>query len=823
MNIRSFFWSAFAVLILISPCLGQGLLVSDSEVRLPRPGMIIIYPPGPSVPTPIHPVVSQLEYKISEILVEGALTDQVAEIQVSQSFVNLGSRQMEVSFVFPLPYDGAINELTLLVDGKEYPATLLPAEKARAEYEAIVRKNKDPALLEWIGTGMFRTSVFPIPAGGARKVVLKYTQLCRQSGGLTDFVFPLSTAKYTAKPIEKLSVRLTINSSEAIRNVYSPTQALKIEKPQEKTAVVTWEAKDTVPEADFRLLFDVGAEKLSTRVLSHFGEQDDEGYFLILSTPEIKKESDKPLPKTVFFVIDNSGSMSGEKIVQARDALKFVLNNLREGDLFNIITFNSTVSNYKEELQVYNDKSRAEALVFAEGIYAGGGTDINSALQRAFAQLEKAEKQPTYVFFLTDGCPTVGESSELKIARNAAKANKVRGRVFAFGVGYDLNSRLLDKLVRDSSGQSEYVKPRENIEERVSRLFNKLEAPIMTNVELSFIPAEGSESAKSGTPMVNRVYPADRFDLFAGEQLVVSGRYRFPGKGTLKIAGDIGKDGKKTEFTWPVELSGKSTDSRFAFAEKLWAARRIGDIIDELDLDGKNQELIDELVKLSIKHGILTPYTSFLTDESSQLTDRTEIRRRAGSAVGALGQNATGFSGFAQRGMKASYKQAQNFDVGANNVQAAQTAQQMNSYAPAIAGLPNTDASFNSFGRGVNTQPRFASQQATQQVAQQAAPMIQLDQRQRAALDQQLAGGNSGAIQQTMRQINNRTFFYKNNQWVDSNMTETQLNSTPRKVKQFSDEYFALIEKNGPELAPYLTFEQAVLLSVGDEIILFEP
>src|SRR5688572_5290566 len=132
----------------------QGLLVvidPNQPVPLPRP---IVQPPPTPPPT---------AYKIKELAVQAKLVDQVARVQVSQSFVNTGSRQLEVSFIFPLPYDGAIDQLTLLVDGKEFPAKLLNAQEARRLYESIVRKNQDPALLEWVGAGLFKTSVFPVP------------------------------------------------------------------------------------------------------------------------------------------------------------------------------------------------------------------------------------------------------------------------------------------------------------------------------------------------------------------------------------------------------------------------------------------------------------------------------------------------------------------------------------------------------------------------------------------------------------------------------------------------------------------------------------
>lgn len=798
----------------------QGVLIAEESARLPRPDIIIIRPIPPRPPVlPAPTPVRTLEYKISEIRVDAKLTDQIAEVQVAQSFVNTGSTQMEVSFMFPLPYDGAIDQLTLMVDGKEFPGTLMEADKARTIYEGIVRQNKDPALLEWVGTGMFRTSVFPVPAGATRTVTLKYTQLCKRTDGLTDFLFPLSTAKYTTKPVEKIAVNLMIESADAIRNVYSPSQDIKVEKTTEKLAKITWEVTNIVPAADFRLLYDVGNEKLTTKVLSYRPKTDDEGFFMLLASPEIKKTNEKPLPKTVFFVVDNSGSMSGQKIVQVREAVKFVLNNLREGDTFNIMTYNSTTRLFKDAMQTFNDATRKEGLAFAEGIYAGGGTNIDDALTRTLKMLDNADdKNPKYVFFLTDGCPTVGERNEMKIVENARKANTVKARIFAFGAGYDLNSRLLDKLVNVSSGQSEFVKPDEDIEERISRLYNKLEAPVMTDVRLAFTPEEGSEAAKNTAPLVNRVYPADGFDIFAGEQLVISGRYKYPGKGTLKITGKIG-DGVTQEFTYPLELVVESPDARYAFAEKLWAIRRIGEIIDELDLSGRNEEIMKELVELSTKHGIMTPYTSFLADENARFDDRVANVRRAESRVQALADNTENALGVRQRAMKGGMRNAMNaapafmpadeeaadFDTLAGVVAAEKSAEMAPAASPghfayspaapargaAISGRAHGGA--GGYGGAVGYNP--AADAKREQVS----------------------------IQQNVRNIQNRTFFYKENQWVDTSMTETQQKAAPRNVKQFSDEYFELVKKYGQDITPFLVFDEPVLLCVADEVILVEP
>ncbi len=502
----------------------QGLLVvvdPNEHVRLPRP--IVIWPHPPVAASHAAAAVS---YKIKELDVQARLVDQVAQVQVSQTFVNTGSQPMEVSFVFPLPYDGAVERMTLMIDGREYPAKLLDAKDARRMYEEIVRKNRDPALLEWMGTGLFRTSVFPVPAGASRTVSLRYSQLCRKQEGLTDFLFPLSTAKYTSEAVEKVSIRATIESQEEIKNVYSPTHAIEIKRPDEHHAIVALTTKNEVPSGDFRLLYDVGKGKLSTRVLSYRPDPAQDGYFLLLASPEIKADGsagvppasgsvplvassserkpkpDKPQPKTVVFVIDRSGSMAGTKIEQVRAAPEVRAEQPAPGRSVQHRGLRRPGRGVQAGVAaVRRGDAARQALGFVEGLYAGGSTDIDAAMRIALAQIQDP-KRPSYVIFLTDGLPTAGETNEMRIVANAKKLNKHHARIFAFGVGYDLNSRLLDKLVRENYGQSEYVRPNENIEDRIAKLYNRIESPVLTGVRLQFvfdaIKTDGGRSDQPG-------------------------------------------------------------------------------------------------------------------------------------------------------------------------------------------------------------------------------------------------------------------------------------------------------------------------------------
>jgi len=811
---------AFLVALLMFPALAvaQGLLVHiqpDDRVALPRP--IIIVPPHP-YPRPIpHPrPIPQPEstYKIKSLEVNAKLVDQVARVQVSQSFVNTGSRQMEVAFVFPLPYDGAIDQLTLLVDGKEFPAKLLDAKEARQQYEAIVRKNQDPALLEWMGTGMFKTSVFPVPPGAERKVTLRYSQLCRKLDGLTDFLFPLSTAKYTSHPVEEVKISLALESQADIKNVYSPTHTVEIKRPDNKHANLTYTAKNEVPTSDFRLLYDVGKGQVGTSVISYRPKSDEEGYLLLLTSPEIKPANDERPKKTVLFVLDRSGSMSGEKIDQAKNALKFVMNNLREGDTFNIIAYDSEVETWKPELQKYDDATRKAALGFVEGIYAGGSTNINAALTKALEQL-KDKSRPNFVLFLTDGLPTVGETNEQKISANAKQQNNVRARVFVFGVGYDLNARLLDKLARENFGITEYVRPNENIESHVSALYNRIGAPVMSDVKIKF-DVEGAKPEEG--EIVTRQYPKEVTDLFAGEQLVIVARYKKPGDAKVVITGKVGD--KEQKFDFPAKLVDKSGDESHAFVEKLWATRRIGEILDELDLKGKNDELIKELVTLSTQHGVLTPYTSFLADENVKrdLAQNVGLARDRLESLAEVG----GSRGVSLRINKEFYRRASALEAKSADAafeglhdKDASVVQSLPGRAPepaaAASGYGAIDSrAGRSFGIAGGGYGGGVAQNANRPASITAGATIMTEREE----------AERSKVAENVRRVGSKSFFRRGDRWVDSGIDEKN-EKKAKKIKRFSDEYFELVDKHGKAVAKYLAFDEPVMLVLDGQVYEF--
>lgn len=746
--------------------------LAQAQVVIIDHGAPIIRPPVVSRPTPPASV-----YKVRTVDMNVTVKDQIATVQFSQVFQNVSSQVLEAQLLFPMPENAAVSQLTLLVDGKELVGKLMKKDEARAIYESIVRQRKDPALLEYLGQGLFQTSVFPVPPQAERKVEIRYQQLLRSESGVTDLLLPIGTHKHAHHPIESMNINVRIETTEPLKAVYSPTHTIDLSRPDSTHAVSKLTLNHVSNPDDFRLLFGTERGAVGMSVLSYRPKDSEDGFFLMLASPDVRPDA-KPLPKTCVFVIDRSGSMTGQKFEQARGALKFLIQQLRPEDNFNVVVYDSAVESFRPELQRADEATIKAALGFADGLYAGGSTNIDGALQTSLNQLTDP-KRPNYVLFLTDGIPTVGELNEQRIAAKAKEANKVNARVFNFGVGFDVNSRLLDRLSRDHRGQSVYVRPNENIEASVSALYRKIGSPVLTDIAINVefdavIPA-------ATTPLISRTYPRQLTDLFQGEQLVWVGRYRQAGTAKVTLTG-VAADEKKT-FSFPAAFVAKSNDETFGFVEKLWATRRVGEIIDELDLRGHNQELVDELVRLSIQHGIMTPYTSFLADENVRLADSSNAARASGVARREL-EKVDGAAGFEQRSFKGQLQNAQNAPAGG-----------------AGGGLP-------SVAKSATGRPNQASTATRPRPGSPFDPTAPSD-------DKALPAESN------LRQVGQKSFFRKNNQWQDSTVSDEQAKKAIR-IRLFSREYFDLAAKHAA-LAKYIAFDEPVLVNLGDTTYQIDP
>lgn len=550
----------------------------------------IIIPPEPRFPAPA----------LKSQKIDVSITDQVAKTVVEQVFVNDAGTETEGIYLFPLPAGAAVSNFTMWADGRVLEGQILDKDEARSRYEEIVRQRRDPALLEYVGDDLFQASIFPIPPHGERKIRIEYSQVLKLDEGLVSYVFPLHGAGLGGAQAD-MTISVDVQSKQPVQTLYSPTHDLTVKKESDRHVTASYEGQTGGSSGDFVLYYAVGGDNVAMNLLT-YRTGDEDGYFLLLVSPPASVQDEQVVARDIALVLDVSGSMEGEKLDQAKQALQFVLNRLNLEDRFNVFSFSSYVDSFADSLQPVSRVDDARRWV--DGLAAGGGTNIDEALQAALRQAKGSER-PFILIFLTDGLPTVGVDDVSQIMENVKRTAPATSRIFAFGVGYDVNTVLLDGLAQENSGTSDYVAPGESIEERVSRFYSKIGRPVLTGLELDF-----------GQARVREVLPSPLPDLFAGGQLVITGRYSGEATADLTLRGK--SSGKEQVYEFKDQAFPEfSTES--PFVPQLWAARKVGYLLSEIKLHGENEELVKELIDLSLRYGIVTPYTSYFVEEQNDV------------------------------------------------------------------------------------------------------------------------------------------------------------------------------------------------------------
>ncbi len=568
---------------------------------------------------PIPPIWNMEGLEIPYQRVSVTIDNQVATTRVEQLFRNPNDWMLEGTYFFPLPPGAAVSELTMWVDGTPIEARILAKDEARAIYDAIVRQMRDPALLEYVGTDAIQANVFPIPPGDERKIEIEYSYLLTAENGAFHFTYPQSADLYTQTSLDEQSIRVEVNSDEAIRTLYSPSHRVAIERPTDFSAIVGYEDANVTPTDDFELYYTVSPEEIGLTLLS-YKDPGEDGFFLLLVAPGI--EPGEVVAKDVIVILDTSGSMEGEKMVQAKEAAAWVIDHLNPEDRFALVSFSTGVSLYEPELLPANQPGNYRQYI--ESLQAVGGTNISGALLEAANLAAGAgdDHRPTTIIFLTDGLATEGITDTPMLLQAVDQAMPDNARVFAFGVGDDVDTILLDTLAAEQRGATTYVRPGQAVDEAVSAFYAKVGSPVLTDIVLD-----------TGGIRADQIYPVELPDLFAGTQLVIAGRYREGGPATVTLTGTA--NGREQTFTYEDQLF--RDEGGEPFIPRLWATRAIGHLMQQIRLQGENPELVQSIVNLSTRYGVITPYTSFLIEEDDIIaqTGAPDLQAEAEQALSA--------------------------------------------------------------------------------------------------------------------------------------------------------------------------------------------
>jgi Ca-activated chloride channel homolog len=742
-------------------------------------GRIIIIPE----PRPAPPVERPVPLELREHKVEVEIRGQLAETSVEQSFYNPSGARLQGDYLFPLPAGAQIERFSMDIDGEDIEAELLDEDKARTIYEDIVRRDKDPALMQYIGRGLVRVRVFPIEPRSEKKIRLRYSELLGKDSGMVTYRTGMGEGN-SGHPMKagQASVSVRVQAEGRLGTIYSPSHEVEVVRDGRRRARVGWEAKAVVPGRDFVLHFSEAAGDLDIQVMSHV-ERGEDGYFLLLASPLFGGDGE-PAPKDVCFVLDSSGSMRGEKLEQAKEALGYCVESLNEGDRFEIIRFSTDVEPLFGKLVDAGKEQKKEAEEFLGGLRAVGGTAIGDALDAALATRPGGRRgggdggRPHVVIFLTDGLPTVGERDIDKLAEKVEGKGGGSTRVFSFGIGADVNTDLLDRIAEATRAFSNYVLEDEDLEIKLSSFFTKIAEPAMTGLELG---------VEGGDVRLRQLAPRELPDLFVGDQLVLAGRYRGAGDVRIELSGEVG--GERKTFSSEVSFPRRGEDR--PFVARLWATRQVGYLLDEIRRGGETKEVKEEVVRLARKYGIVTPYTAYLILEDEERRNVPMAQRSLRSLEEAAGARDAAEAAWGR------FRSGRSGDEAVGNA-LAQNALKLAESPDAAQELSRSEAAF-----GLSRAGALSGGGGGPVLPGRGHGEVEgLDRVVGVVGDTQFVGG--------------RNFVRNGAQWVDSGAQAVV--GEVRRVAFGSEEYYQLAAEH-PEARDWLAMGTELMLVLGDEVV----
>ena len=692
--------------------------------------------------------------------------DGVATTKLTEVFFNSTNQRLAATFVFPIPAEAALTDFAMYINGKRESGQVVEAEQARQIYEDIVRRMRDPGLLEYMDSRLLKMSVFPIEPKSTQKIEVSYVYALPFDNGVYRYTFPLRTGEKASRVLDDSTFSVEIASKQPIVNIYSPTHQVGISRKGERSAIVGFEEEGAMLDKDFVLYYALGDKDFGLNLLTYHLEGQD-GYFALMLAPRDDLEEGKVMPKDVCFLVDVSGSMIQERrIDSAKEAVKFCLKSLNAKDRFALVPFSTAVDVFGEGLVEATKENVEKAVAYVDKLEARGGTALCGAVVEGLEMAPAEGDRPYIVVLITDGKPTIGEREPDKIVALVDKANRNNVRVFSFGIAESLDVPLLDRITETTRGYSEYVAPGREIEAEVSSFFRKVSHPVLANLKLEF-----------GDVKVLDMYPQELPDLFRGSRVLAFGRYSGGGHVAVKLTGAVG--GKEKLFAYDADFPEIAGDN--GFIPHLWAQRKIAYLLDEIRLHGENEELKGEVIRLSKEYGIATPYTSYLVLEDEAAYQRHGIVRGnlLGAAREAAPTSAARRPGLEEEERGRSRREAADY-------------------------LDSAGAHFKSDGAKMGERPGGRS-------------AVELSKAMRGWKESGGAGpAGLSRVEATLKNVAGKTFVRIRGVFID---TEFDEGMDMLKLKWGSDAYFAALRAM-PELTKYLALGENVIVVIEGKVLI---
>ena len=572
--------------------------------------------------------------------VKAEISGFLSRVVVTQNFENPFKEKIEAVYVFPLPQNAAVDDMTMLVGDRVVRGKILPREQAQAVYEAAKAGGQVASLLDQERPNIFTQSVANILPGEKIKITISYVETLKYENGAYEFVFPMVVApryipgsptrrgngfapdttqvsdgsRITPRPAPSgmraghdISLDVTVDAGIIIDNIASKTHDVSVERPESARAHVRLKDQATIPNKDFILRYDVAGNSIQDALLTH--RVSNGGFFTMILQPPQRVTVEDVTPKELVFVLDTSGSMSGFPIEKAKETMKLALDNLYPADTFNLITFAGDTHILFDQPVAATPQNLKKAQDFLSSRAGSGGTEMMTAIKAA---LDPSDRQDhvRIVCFMTDA--EVG--NDMAIIDEVQK--HPNARVFAFGIGSSVNRFLLDKITEYGRGEVEYVGLNDDGSAAAKRFYERVRNPLLTDISLEW----------NGLPVAD-VYPQRIPDLFSAKPVVLTGRYLNGATGTVRLKGKMSGN----DFVRDIAVQFPDNEARHDVLAALWARQRIDDLMGQdyggMQASNMKPELKETITQLGLEYRLMTQFTSFVAVEEMVVTDGGQPRR----------------------------------------------------------------------------------------------------------------------------------------------------------------------------------------------------
>lgn len=569
--------------------------------------------------------------------VKATLAGFTAEVEVAQTYANPYALAIEATYIFPLPENSAVYSMKMVIGDRVIEAVVKERGAARRTYERARAAGLTAALLEQERPNVFTQSVANIEPGKKIEVVLRYVQDLSYDGGEYEFVFPMVvgpryipgtpsgdapsgsgtyadtaavpdasriTPPYLGKGQRSghdISIDVTASGAGVVSSFSVPTHDVLSEPRADGSLHLQLAEGDTIPNRDFVLRYRVSGPKPSATLYA--SGRDAGAFSLVIHPPALDVETAVGKRELVF-VVDVSGSMTGEPLALCKAAMRIALSGMRPVDTFNVITFAGSTGKLFPKPRPADDGAIRRALAYVDGLSAGGSTEMVDAIAAALTPTFEPGRR-RYVFFMTDG--EVGNEdailSSTKTFVGEIEKKGGRARVFGFGTGSSVNRSLLDGLGRYGKGLTVYASNREDPGRAVNRFYRYIDRSILRNVRVDY----GSAAASS-------VFPAELPDLFASHPILVHGRYKGALTGPITVRATSGEG----DVTIPVTIARAPMGDGWPIQEMLWARSKIASLESDMWDSEKRDSARQEITVLGIDNHLVTQFTSFVAVDATK-------------------------------------------------------------------------------------------------------------------------------------------------------------------------------------------------------------